>query len=461
MQRSITRRALLGVAAGAGAGMLILKDAAMARAMAANEALAIGLVGAAGRGRWFCDLLPRTRGMKLVALCDVDEYKAKPSYEQFPDLPKFPDFRVMLDKMRDKLDGVIVATPDNTHAVVSAAAIRAGKAVYTEKPLTLNVYESHVLRKLARENKVATQMGNQGTSSQAFREALALIQAGALGEVREAYVWIDGGGGGKPQVGKTDIPCPPTLHWDLWLGPAKYRPYHSVWMQWHNWRDLGSGGLGGWGSHSANLPFMALKCHTLWHVDASAKPRIRFRAEASEVNQERYPRWWTNRWEFPAREGLPPAVIHWVTQNAPAFAELKAKMLDAGVTLNDRNQPAYEGSHHTGCFIVGTKGVIVANSHNTTFKFLPKNKDQPPPAAPPITRSVGHEHEWAAAIRGGPAAWSNYDYSSALAEMLMLGNVSNQVPGEDLEYDPLACKIVGNDKADGLLRRPYREGWTL
>ncbi len=462
MNLSITRRGFLCGAAVAGAGLVILKDSAAARAMAANETVNIGLVGVAGRGSWFCDLLSRTPGLKLVALCDVNEFRAKAAYEQYPDQPKFADFRMMLDKMRDKIDGVIVATPDNTHAVVSAAAIRAGKGVFTEKPLTLNVYESNVLRKLARENKVATQMGNQGTSSPAFHQALGLIRSGALGEVREAYVWIGGGGGNKPRVNIGDVPCPPTLHWDLWLGPAKFRPYHTVWMQWHGWREFGSGNLGNWGSHSANLPFMALKCHTLWHADAAAKPRIRFRGEASEVDNERFPRWWTNRWEFPAREGLPPAVIHWVTQNAPAFAEVKQKMLDAGVTLNDQNQPSYEGaSFHTGCFIPGTKGTIVASSHNMTFKFLPKEKDQPPPTLPETPRLLGHERDWAAAIKGGRPAWSNYDYSSALNEMLMLGNVSNQVPGEDLEYDPLACKVVGNEKADGLLRRQYREGWTL
>jgi len=460
MQRLVTRRQFLRGAASVGAGVLILKNPALARTFKANESANIALVGAAGRGLWFCDLLPRTKGMDLVALCDVDEYKARGVFEKFRDLPKFNDFRVMLDKMGKSIDGVIVATPDNTHAVISAAAIRAGKAVYTEKPLTLNVYESHVLRKLAREHKVATQMGNQGSSGYAFREALTLIRSGAIGEVREVYVWIDGGGGGAPKINKT-VPCPKTLHWDLWLGPAKYRPYHPVWMRWHGWRDLGSGSLGGWGSHSANLPFMALQCHTLWHADPSEKPRIRFRGEASEVNTERYPRWWTNRWDFPARKGLPPVTFHWVTQNSPAFAELKQKMLDAGVKLNARNQPDYKASHHTGCFIPGTKGVIVASSHNMTYKLLPKDKDAPPPKVPPFQRSIGHEREWVAALKGGPSAWSNYDYSSALNEMLMLGNVSNLVFGEDLEYDPLACKIVNNAKADGLLRRKYRDGWTL
>jgi predicted dehydrogenase len=458
MRYNVTRRQWLRGAAGA--GVLVIRAAARA-GTAANDDLAIGLVGAGGRGCWFCDLLPRTRGMRLVALCDVDEHKARQSFDQFPDLPKFADFRVMLETMADRLDGVIVATPDNTHAVASAAALRAGKPVYTEKPLTLNVYESHVLRRLAREQKVATQTGNQGTSSRAFREALALVRGGALGEVRDAYVWIDGGGGGKPRVNRTDIPCPETLHWDLWLGPARARPYHPVWMRWHGWREFGSGGLGGWGSHSANLPFMALGGHTLWHADPASRPRLRFRAEASEADAERYPRWWVNHWEFPARDGLPPAAIHWVTQNSPAFADLKQKMLDAGVELNERNQPVYRGSHHTGCFIPGTKGAIVASSHNMTYRFLPAEKGAEPPQPPEVARSRGHENDWAAAIRGGPPAWSHYDYSGPLNEMLMLGNVSSQLPGEDLEYDPLACTVTNHAKADGLLRRQYREGWTL
>jgi len=153
MQRGITRRSFLRSTAGVGVGLMVLRNASAARTYAANEAARIALIGAAGRGLWFAGLLPRTRGMDLVALCDVDEYKARGVFEKFAKLPKFNDFRVMLDKMHKGIDGVIVATPDNTHAVASAAALRHGKAVYTEKPLTHDVYESHVLRKLARETQ--------------------------------------------------------------------------------------------------------------------------------------------------------------------------------------------------------------------------------------------------------------------------------------------------------------------
>ncbi len=462
MRRDITRREFLRGAAGAGAGVLILRRAASARTFAANEAVGIALVGVAGRGLWFSGLLPRTKGMDLVALCDVDEYKAKGVFQKFPKLPKFNDFRVMLDKAGKDIDGVIVATPDNTHAVASAAAVRHGKAIYTEKPLTHDVYESHVLRGLARERKVATQMGNQGTASGAFRRSLELIRAGVLGEIQEVYVWCMGGGGGRPRVSKTDVPCPKTLHWDLWLGPAKYRPYHSMWMRWKVWREFGTQSLGNWGSHSANLAFMSLKVHSLWHGKAADKPRIRFRGGAERVDTECWPRWWTCTWNIPAREGLPAVPIHWLTTAAPAFGKMQEKMKAVKMKLNKYGLPAYEGSYHTGCFLIGTKGALVSNSHNTRFVLLPEEKwkgfEGPPQTIP---RGIGHEREWVRAIKGGPAAMSNYDYSGPLNELLQLGNVADQVPDVDLEYDPLACKITNNAKADALLRRKYRQGWTL
>jgi len=466
VRRKITRRRFLGDAVGAGvglgAGVLVLGNPASARTFTANEAAKIALVGVAGRGLWFTDLLPRTREMDLVALCDVDEYKAKGVFEKFPKLPKFNDFRVMLDQMGKGIDGVIVATPDSTHAVASAAAIRHGKAIYTEKPLTHDVYESHVLRTLARERKVATQMGNQGTSSGAFRRALELIRGGVLGEIKEVYVWCMGGGGGRPQVNKTDVPCPKTLHWDLWLGPAKYRPYHSMWMKWKAWREFGTQSLGNWGSHSANLAFMAMNVHSLWHMDPAAKPRLRFRGGAEKVDTECWPRWWTCTWQVPARGDLPPVPFHWLTTSAPTFGEFQEKMKAVKMKLNEHGLPGYPGSHHTGCFLIGTKGALVSNSHNTTFTLLPEDKwkgfEGPPETLP---RGIGHEREWVRALKGGPAAFSNYDYSGPLNEFLQLANVASLVPDVDLEYDPLACRIVNHDKADALLRRTYREGWTL
>jgi predicted dehydrogenase len=176
MQRKITRRAYLGDAA-LGAGVVILANSRSARTYAANEKLNLAAIGCGGRGRelisTFCERA------NIVAMCDVNESRAAEMYRKFPDVPKFKDFRKMLDDKGKEIEGVFVATPDHVHAVISAAAIRAGKHVYTEAPLTRLVKESRVLRNLAREKKIATSMGNQGTASGPYRRALELIQNGA------------------------------------------------------------------------------------------------------------------------------------------------------------------------------------------------------------------------------------------------------------------------------------------
>ncbi|MCX6903978.1 MAG: Gfo/Idh/MocA family oxidoreductase, partial [Verrucomicrobia bacterium] len=174
------------------------------------------------------------------------------------------DFRKMLDEMGRTIDAVIVATPDHTHAVATAAAMRAGKHVFCEKPLTRLVQESRALRELARQQKVVAAMGNQGTYSGAFRRALELIRNGTLGEIKEVHVWNDGGGMDRKEPPKGSQPVPDYLDWDLWLGPAASRPYHADWMNRNMWRDFGTCQLGNWGSHSANLGFMALNVHKLW-----------------------------------------------------------------------------------------------------------------------------------------------------------------------------------------------------
>ena len=174
------------------------------------------------------------------------------------------DYRYVLD--RKDIDAVVVATPDHTHAVASAAAIRAGKHVYVEKPMSRTVHESRILRELAARHKVATSMGNQGTASGPFRRALELIRQGTLGTITAVHTWNDQGGRGytKPPEGEAKIPF--YLDWDLWLGPAAFRPFHPLWLAWHAWRDFGTGNLGNWASHSQNLAFMALEAVSYTHL---------------------------------------------------------------------------------------------------------------------------------------------------------------------------------------------------
>jgi hypothetical protein len=458
MTGHITRRTFLKGSA-AGLGLTILGHGASARGFAANEKVNLAHIGCGGRGR---ELLPEFAKLaNPVAMCDVDQSKAAFMYRQFPDVPKFEDFRVMLDKMGKQIDAVVVATPDNTHAVATAAAIRAGKGVYTEKPLTLKVQESRVLRALAREQKVASQMGNQGTASGQFRQAVDIIRAGGIGQIKEVHIWNCGGGPShKERPAPQAKPAPEYLNWDLWLGPAAERPFHPLWLGWSGWRELGTGQLGNWGSHSANLAFMALRVNELWHAEAAAKPVLRIEAKVSEINPLSYPKWEVVRWHIPARGELGPITFTWHNgHNAPGSRELLEQLNEGELDWGDKLEKKWKD--HGGALIVGEKGKVRATEHNATCWLLPKKEfaDYKPPS-PVLPRSPGHSQEWLEACKGGKSALSNFDYSGPLNEFLQLANLATCVEGP-IEYDVLAGKITNNDDAHKLLHREYRKGWAL
>jgi hypothetical protein len=458
MDATTNRRRFMSGMAVAGGSWLILRDPRSARGYAANQRLNVALVGVSGRGSWFVETIPRI-GENVVAACDVNQQRAAAAFEKLPGAAKYRDFRRMLDEREGEIDAVVVATPDNTHAVISAAAIRRGKHVYCEKPLTHDVAEARAVRELARQHGVATQMGNQGTATADFRRGVEIVQAGVLGAIQEVHVWNTGGSGARPEP-QGEQPVPAALDWDLWLGPAAWRPYHPDWMRWHTWRDFATGQLGNWGSHSANLPFMALKIASLWTADAepSAVKTLQVEAEVSEVLDDTFPRWESIRWEVPAREGLPPIAIQWHNGYQPGrqrVEELIGRRLDWG-DAGDR-----KWLEHGGCLIVGSEGMLRAAEHNSRIFLLPEDKfaDFAGPA-PTLPRSGSHEREWIAACKSGPGSLSNFDYAGPLNEFLMLGNVATRFP-ERLTFDVSACKIVDHSEADAALRREYRAGWSL
>ena len=459
MKRQMTRRSFLtrAAAGAAGGGLVILRDSPSARAYVANEKLNVALIGVGGRGSWFVETIPRI-GENVVAMCDVNEQRAADSFAKLPDVAKYRDFRKLLDEKDREIDAVVVATPDHTHAVISAAAIRHGKHVYCEKPLTHDVAEARALRELARKHGVATQMGNQGTATGDFRRGVELVWAGALGKIQEVHVWNTGGSGPRPQP-RGEQPVPPTLDWDLWLGPAAWRPYHSQWMRWHTWRDFATGKLGNWGPHSANLPFMALRGDSLWTDEPSRKaPTLTVRAEVSEVTNDTFPRWESVRWALPERGELPPMTIQWHNGYQPGrrrVEELIGRKLDWG----DAGERKWK--EHGGCLIVGTDGMLRATEHNSRIFLYPESRfaefEGPPPTLP---RSGSHEREWIAACKGGPKAMSNFDYAAPLVELLMLGNIATQF-ADVLEFNPASCQIANHQEANAALCREYRPGWKL
>jgi len=457
--------------------------ARLARAYAANDRLNVALVGVGGRGRWFVDTIPKMEN--VVALCDVNQQKLDQAFQQwrsgvkrFADSPRqwerqaaeayrrllenrprtFRDFRRMLDEMDRGIDAVVVAIPDHTHAVASAAAIRCKKHVFCEKPLTRTVHESRALRRLARQFRVATSMGNQGTAAGPFRRALELIRDGTLGQIQDVHIWNSGGGADRKEPPRGEQPVPTWLDWDLWLGPAAYRPYHPLWTRRNLWRDFGTCQLGNWASHTANLAFMALKVHHLW-LDAATdrSPRLRIQARCSGINRLSFPRWEIVTWDIPARAELPPIRFTWYNGPAPGAREW-IQPLKAGLT----DQRERSLTDFAGALIIGTRGRIHTTGHNATFRLLPEEafRDVPTDRPRRVERSRGHERDWLIACRGGAPAWADFDYASALNEFLMLGNVATQCEGP-IEYDPAAMRITNDARADELLRCEYREGWTL
>ena len=249
MNRSIQRRGFLKTAAAGATGWWILPCSRSAWSYQANEKLNIAVAGLGARGTYHFDTVPRV-GQNVAAICDPNRNRLAEALKRQPKAPDFQDFRKMLDEMDRRIDAVVVATTDHAHAVIAAWAMKRGKHVYVEKPMAHDVTEARTLRHLAGQYKVATQMGNQGMATDSFRRTCELIEDGAVGEIREVHVWFVFGGAGPIERPKDSAPVPAHLDWDLWLGPAPWRPFHPRYFQgWGAWRDFGTGCLGGGGSH--------------------------------------------------------------------------------------------------------------------------------------------------------------------------------------------------------------------
>jgi len=428
----ITRRSLIGGAAASAIGFWVAERLQSAEPpRSPNEKLSIAGIGVGGQGAWNID---NCASENIVALCDVDDRRAGKTFEKYPKAKRYRDFRKMLEEMHKQIDAVVVATPDHTHAPPAVMAMRMGKHCYCEKPLAHCVAEVRTMIELAREKKLATQMGTQIHAGANYRRVVELVQSGAIGQVQQVHVWhpVAYGGGDRP---KETPPVPPELDWDLWLGPAPYRPYHPCYLpgSWRSWWDFGSGGLGDFGCHYMDLPFWALKLRHPTTVEAEGPP----------VHPERTSPGLVVRYEFPARENLPPVQLTWYDGGKqPPF-------------LKEKNIPAWNAA----VLFVGSSGMLIADY--SRHQLLPEKQyaDFKRPA-PTIPDSIGHHAEWLRACRTGEPTTCNFDYSGTLTEAVLLGNVSYRV-GKKLHWDPAGMKAVGCPEADVYIRKPYRKGWTL
>jgi len=406
---------------------------------APSEKLNIAGIGVGGMGKGD---IKNVSSENIVALCDVDDKYAAKVFKLYPRAKKYRDFRKMLEKQKD-IDAVVVATPDHLHAVVSMMAIRMGKHVYCEKPLTHTIYEARKIAEAAREAKVATQMGNQGQASEEARLVCEFIWDGAIGPVREIHGWsnryprISPRGIARP---KETPPVPSTLDWNLWLGPAPYRPYHPAYLpfKWRGWWDFGTGVLGDIGCHNFSAIFKTLKLGYPLSVEASSTA-----AQCPpEVNSETAPLASIVHYKFAARGDRPSVTLTWYDGG---LMPLRPEELE-----EDRRMGGGDGMLY-----VGDKGKMLG--HRLIPESNMKEYKRPPKTLP---RSIGHYKEWIEACKGGKPTGSNFDHAGPLTEMVLLGNIAIRT-GKKLIWDGPNMKVTNVPEANEYVNPPYRQGWTL
>jgi predicted dehydrogenase len=406
---------------------------------------------------------------EMVAICDVDEKSLNKASEKWPKAKKFSDFRKMLDEMHGQIDAVTVSTPDHCHAAAAIMAMRLGKHTFCQKPLTHTIYEARLMGKVAAENKVATMMGNQGTAGDGLRKAAATIQAGALGTVKEVHVWTNRPiwpqGGARPK----EEPVPATLKWDLWLGPARVRPYGQGYhpFAWRGWWDFGTGALGDMACHTVNMPFMGL----------GLRDPVSVVAKTSGHNHDSYPSWSVIEFQYPATDKRAAVKLFWydggqrpaddvLTQvkelQKQKEEEKKKEQAKSKGKGKGKKKPARRDS---GCLVVGDKGQLFSPDDYGGQYYLLGGATQPEVT---FVKSPGHFAEWLRAIRGGAPAKSNFtDYAGPLTETILLGNLAvwlapeAEQEGKKVAWDAKNLVATNAPEVANVIKMPYRTGYSL
>ena len=431
----ITRREFIGAAASVAAFTIVPRHVIGGPGIAApSEKLNIACIGVGGKGY---DDLMNAGTENIVALCDVDDKRGGAGFEKFPKAKKYSDFRKLLDKEEKNIDAVVVATPDHVHIPVSVMAMRMGKHVYCEKPLGQNIHEIRLATKVAKRYGVVTQMGNGAHTGYNYRSVARMIKDGVIGDVTEAHCWCDQSWppGDRP---RHSPPVPEHLNWDLWLGPAPYRPYHPTYhpLGWRQWWDFGNGRIGDMGCHMIDLPFTALDLKYPLTVEAeSEKP----------AHEESAPGWLISKWTFGARGDLPPVHLTWYDGNAGKRPPLQ----------KEHNMPDWPEA----TIFVGSKGMMIADYGR--FKLLPEDRFEGI-RRPRLAQKPSHMQDWIEACKTNDPLrpGTNFGYSGPLTETVLLGTVAFRA-GEKLEWDAKNLKVTNCHDANRFTRRSYRKGWMI
>lgn len=470
------------------AGAITFGVPALLRGKDLNSKLNIASIGINGKGKSDTEACA---GENIVALCDVDKPRSADVMSKHPDAKFYFDYRKMLEEMGKSIDAVNIATPDHTHAVIASAAIKLGKHVYCQKPLTQTIYEARVLKGLAREHGVVTQMGNQGSAADGLRRAVEVIQAGVIGHAHEVHVWTNRPiwPQGRPRPEGSD-PIPEGLDWDLWIGTAQMRPYKKdVYhpFAWRGWLDFGTGALGDMACHTVNMPFRALQL---------GYPSV-IEAESAGINGETYPLWSKIRFEFPSRSQanadgkgagqlmrpatdiVPASTLWWYDGGKPKTED--------SYRHDGSNKPPKEVTAEveafrgevpgSGCLIIGDKGKIFSPDDYGTEFFIKLNGESKfthyknHPAAKAVAQKIprnpfktgdGQHQEWIAAIKENKptTCYSRFDVAASLTEIMLLGCVALRT-GKKIEWDGPGMRATNAPEAAKFVKREDRAGFML
>jgi len=463
----LSRRKFVKGLASSSAGLMILPRHTLGGKgyISPSDKVNIGIVGTGGQSMYSIKELCNLEDVQITSVADpaeiwkndilysmdtgrapakkfIEDFYSKktPNYK----ITEYIDFRKMLAK-ESSLDAIVCATPDNTHAYVSIYAMRSGKHVYCEKPMAHNVWEARKMRDVAREEKVATQMGNQGTARDTARQAVETLRSGVIGKVKEAHAWVRATRWLPELKGYPEetTPVPPGFNWDLWLGPTPFRPYNKLYtpVKWRDFWVFGNGALGDFGCHDMNV--------SAWSFNLTAPESVEIFPAGNKGSSIIAPYGEIGYYHFKADGKQVPLKLTWYSGGLlPDFTGL----IPSTVVIQKR-----------GAMYIGEKGVLLQNGGTgepvEIFPESLRTEDIKPEFM--IPRSKGHHREWVDAIKGGPAAMSNFDYASRLTEITLLGVLSLRLGGKKIIWDPKNMKAIGLPEADEILREPVRKGWEM
>jgi len=456
--RGLSRRSVL--AAGLAAAPLIVSRYVLGGPgyQAPSDTLRIAAVGVGGMGGAY---LKGCQSERIIALCDLDHGRAAKVFNTYPTAARYHDFRQMFDKEAKNFDAVIVATPDHTHAIILMAAVQLGKHIYCAKPITHTIGEARkISQALSKNGHLVTKSSVQSSGTEGARSSTELLNSGVLGPIREVHIWSDHPAYPCSLLRPEETQTPPAgMDWDLWIGPAPFRPYHRTYhpLTWRPWWDFGSGAVGDVGCHTFHFYFkeLRLEAPTTIHGHASARQEGWFKQvstpECASVAS-------TVTWEFPARESLPPLSVHWydggMKPHRPVELDHRLALPAAGVLFVGENGKLITG--YGGGYPFGPLGHRLSGG-----LLLPEDKfrdfQQPPPT---LRRVEDHYGEWTQACKTGASTVCPIEFGCEMTEMAQLGALALRT-GRVLEWDAKAMKVTNSEKADALVDPPYRPGWSL